>query len=259
MSNSIYALIVIYNKNVEDSASYKELKLHNNINVIVCDNSTDGMDNLRSVHNDGNIYISMNGNKGLSCAYNTTLEYLKDMNGWFCIFDDDTCIPKDYFIKLNETINFSDADIIVPIVRSKNGIMSPVCLENYKISKVENIHSLNDNNIAAINSGIAIKLEFLSGYHYDEKLFLDFVDYNFFLDMRSRNAKIKILDCELNQEFSTESGSKKSQKARLKIKKKDLKYFYSKSFKTKAYYFYLILRLKIKLLLKFKDIRILGW
>lgn len=259
MNNKIYALIVIYNKNIEESVSYQCLKDTQDISIIVCDNSTQKLDNIQKVHGDKNTYISMDGNKGLSRAYNTVLEYLNGKDGWLCIFDDDTFIPSDYFEKLRESIKLVTADIYVPVVRSQNGIMSPVSLKDYKINKVNDINTLTDKTISAINSGLAISLAILKDYRYDENLFLDFVDYNFFLDMRSKNAKIKIIGCELKQEFSAECGNKVSQKIRFKIKKKDLRYFYRRSIKTKLYYHYLILRMKAKLLLKYHDIKIIGW
>lgn len=259
MKNDIYTLIVIYNKNCNESISYNCIKKVDGINIIVCDNSTKDFDNQTSVENDGFIYLSMQGNKGLSSAYNKALDYLKGKDGWLCIFDDDTEVPAEYFDEIKSLINDTSYDIFLPQVICNNGLMSPVNFKKYKVNKVKSIDEIDNKYIAGINSGLAVNLDFLGDYRYDHNLFLDFVDYKFIIDMREKNAKFKILDTILIQSFSGESNDKNAVKTRFIIKKKDLKYFYSKSFISKLYYKYLILRMKIKLILKFKDIRILLW
>lgn len=259
MQNDIYALIVIYNKNCNDSISYKCLKNISDINLIVCDNSGKDYGNQNIVLQDKYTYINMGGNKGLSKAYNKTLEILKGKEGWLCLFDDDTEIPKEYFDEVKSNIKDDKNDILLPCVIYERGLMSPVVLKKYAVKKVGNIESIDKSYIAGINSGMVINLSLIKDYKYDENLFLDYVDYNFNMDMREKNARLKVMDAQLVQSFSNDVQDKKSSKIRFKIKKKDLKHFYRKNFVSRLYYFYLIFRLKVGLILKFKDISIIGW
>ena len=41
----LFGIIVIYNKNVNDSLTYQCLKKQDNLQIIVCDNSTNDFDN----------------------------------------------------------------------------------------------------------------------------------------------------------------------------------------------------------------------
>jgi len=259
MENKIYVLIIIYNKSCNDSISYTCLKEIENLNIIVCDNSTADFGNEALVNNDENIYINMNGNQGLSKAYNRVLEYLKACNSVVCLFDDDTQIPKGYFDELDLLLESQEWDICLPQVLCKNGLMSPVQLKKYSVKKINNLASFDKQYIAGINSGMAIKLSLLKNYNYDENIFLDFVDYNFILEMRKKNAKIIVMNTQLHQSFSNENNSKESAKIRYKIKKKDLRYFYRGSFISRLFFVYLISKLKANLFLKFKDLSVLFW
>lgn len=259
MENNIFALIVIYNKSCSESISYNCLKNKTRINIIVCDNSNSDFGNKDLVLGDNHTYINMGGNEGLSKAYNKALEPLRNEKGILCIFDDDTEILDNYFEELKTFQMGKDWDILLPQVLCENGLMSPVHLKKYAIKKINDIDNINYKYIAGINSGMAINLSLLENYQYDENLFLDFVDFNFILDMRKKNAKIKIMNTKLKQLFSIESSDKKAAKARLEIKKKDLRYFYRKTFMSRIYCLGLLLKLKVRLIIKFKDVGVLWW
>ena len=67
-----YVSIVVYNKECKDSLTCKQLEniKCDNIRIIVVDNSTINNDNRLYCKTRNWEYISMHGNKGLSCAYN---------------------------------------------------------------------------------------------------------------------------------------------------------------------------------------------
>lgn len=64
----------------------------------------------------------MNGNAGLSKAYNRALDYLKDEDGIVIWFDDDTNVTQEYFdaLELNAK-EFKDSDIFVPVIQGQDG------------------------------------------------------------------------------------------------------------------------------------------
>ena len=94
----IYGIMVIYNKSLNESRSYDRLA-KSNVQLIICDNSTVENNNMETAAQNGSIYLSMNGNQGLSKAYNRAVDYIWEMlkpqdEDWVCFFDDDTVIPE---------------------------------------------------------------------------------------------------------------------------------------------------------------------
>ena len=120
-----YGILVVYNMDVSESVSYQFINRHKEINLIVVDNSDHDFKNNKKVESDGNTYLSMNGNQGLSRAYNTALDWIQkynpEMDGYVILLDDDTSLNEEY---LNEVKKVS-CDIAVPVVKAKNIIISP--------------------------------------------------------------------------------------------------------------------------------------
>ena len=104
--NDLYVVIVVYNTSCQDSISYNRAK-DSSVKIIVCDNSTSDYGNEEIVKNDGNIYINMGGNNGLSKAYNAAIQVINKDNRYICLFDDDTDMGKKYFDKVLSYINLS--------------------------------------------------------------------------------------------------------------------------------------------------------
>ena len=104
----IEAIIVIYNKEIEMSVTYNDISniKDENIEVCIIDNSTEKNNNLLYCNKNKIKYFSMNGNKGLSKAYNKAIDNLGDSDV-VVLFDDDTEINKKYFKELrNCVINY---------------------------------------------------------------------------------------------------------------------------------------------------------
>ena len=95
-----------------------------------------------------------------------------------------------------------------------------------------------------------IRLDIFKTYRYDENLFLDYVDHNFMLDMQDKD--IKILDAKIKQNFSGNDVSNiESSLIRLKIFKKDSKYFYRHN--TRKYVF-VVLKRKLHLCMQYHSV-----
>ena len=87
MSINFFAVMVIYNRNLNDSLSFSSLK-NTGVEIFVCDNSTKDMKN--SAFESERVHIlSMGGNVGLSKAYNKAVESIDGRDGYICFFDDD--------------------------------------------------------------------------------------------------------------------------------------------------------------------------
>lgn len=229
MKNEFYAVMVIYNRSVNDSITFKRLVANPSVHLVVCDNSTEENNNEEQVKAFGT-YIPMDGNKGLAKAYNSALDRLKGEEGYVCFFDDDTDIPFDFFDEMLKKISDSEADIILPVVNDGVGIMSP-CIINGSITKrISSLSELDDINISGINSGMCVNLDVFKVYRYDGEYFLDFIDHAFLRDMKKAGKSVAVAEkVVLNQKFSANDKNVERARKRYKIFKKDYLLFCKKS------------------------------
>ena len=225
MNNKFYAVMVICNRDIDDSISFKSLKRFDFVNIIVCDNSTETNGNSRC--EGANVrYIDMGGNSGLAKAYNRAIDLIGASDGVICLFDDDTSVPEDYFEKIDAFLRENDADIVLPTVYDEVGIMSPCKINGVLTSRVADTGELDGESISAINSGMAVKSRVFSDYRYNEEYFLDFIDHAFIRDMKALSKSIKICPAlELKQSFSANDRDVKRARARFEIFKRDYSLF----------------------------------
>ncbi len=255
----IYSILVIYNKDISKSASYNFIKQYSSIKIIVCDNSTIENNNSEIVLKDDNIYISMQGNKGLSKAYNKALKHIPfSENNYVLLLDDDTNLTDEYVRTVLRRVE-SNKDIYVPIVKTEKMLMSPVLSKKGCIHPIKDLSQIQDCTISAINSGMVINANVFREYQYPEEMFLDYIDHAFMFEMNQRDKQIEVMDISIIQSFSVEEFNKDAEKIRFKIFKKDISFYYKKLVKNSFYYFYILWKRKVRLSLKYKDLTILGW
>lgn len=232
----LYILIVIYNKLLLQSDSFLGLcrqNLDESSVFVILDNSTDDavlMENKTLSNQREFIYIPMGGNKGLSNAYNRALRHIQiDGKNWVLIFDQDTNVPSKYIDILRTNIANTSADILVPIVYDSVGIMSPSKKRGLSFTHSKKITGSTDS-CSFINTGMCIKSTVFNFIHYDERLFLDFVDHDFIMQAKKNKLKINIVhELSLHQNFSgVERQSKEQDLARFKIFIKDAVCYYDK-------------------------------
>ena len=127
---ALSAIMVLYNKELDNSITYKSLLKCNTgefkVNLIVIDNSTNDNNNFEACKNKGIMYVDMQGNKGISKAYNAGLDHVGDSE-IIVLLDDDTELTTDYFEKLyRKVVKHPNCDIFAPIVVGQdNKIYSP--------------------------------------------------------------------------------------------------------------------------------------
>lgn len=199
------AVIIIYNKEVEKSITYNRLSKVKGVEVLIIDNSEEETDNAAFCRENSVSYISMKGNKGLSKAYNVAVEWCIDkQKDIIILFDDDTCVPTEYFDILSEYLyKCFDAEIFVPVIYGQDGrIYSPNrgrFLKNSLIgSTTEQIPQVKFN---AISSCMAIRMSVFDGYRFNELLFVDQVDFVFCHDQRKRGKTFIRLPVSVQQRF----------------------------------------------------------
>lgn len=229
MKTPIYAVMVVYNRQVEESPTFATLRKSAGVQTFVCDNSTADYHNAASCVKFGVRYLPMEGNRGLPFAYNRAIEKIvqeNGANGIVCLFDDDTELPSDYFDALRETAEQSNADVFLPLVYDVQGLMSPCTAKGVRMHRVSDPATVTQENLYGINSGMAIRLPLFQKVQYDEAYFLDYVDFDFLRRAKAQGATLQILDCKLRQHFSaTEETDKEKIKTRNEIFKKDFRRF----------------------------------
>ncbi len=246
----MYCILVIYNKRVVDVPAFQNLD--DCVHFVVCDNSTEPNDNQQIVENGGHTYFSMGGNQGLSKAYNRAIQSLRDMatiDDYVLFMDDDTFVDKSYVEYLNTHCQW---DVNVPIVLDQQGQMSPCIIENGIVKR-----GMDVSKMSAINSGMCISMRVFEAYEYDERLFLDYIDHKFLLDIKENGFTMGVLDYTIQQDFSANSTQKDQLLTRFDIFKKDSKVFYIDFLKNRRSYFYVVGKRKLRLVLQCKDLRIL--
>lgn len=252
--NNIKALIVIFNKSLLDSFTFNSIKALHGIDIIIADNSTKDFGNESYAKEAGCQYISMQGNKGLSKAYNKVISTLEKNDDLLCLFDDDSSVGEDYFSKLREAAQVhKDIDLFAPIVKDDVGILSPCIIHGVKVMRIKDTQNLPANNISLINSGLTIRMKVFENYQYDEKQFLDYIDHAFVRDIiNNHSAKVYIMeDVMIKQCFSgSEKSSWTADKERFKIFKKDISYFCKRFSISKWDKEMLLLRRRVSLLTK---------
>lgn len=248
----IYAVMVVYNKHLSECPSFCSAKSQSDVQLLVVDNSTDeSVQNQEEARQAGAWFLSMNGNKGLSKAYNAAFDMLREKPGdWIVLLDDDTEIPDEYWVKLRTE---SPDAILLPVVMTANGKMiSPAEMKHDIPHLAQSTESITE--ITGINSGMAIPKRLADTYTYDERLFLDYVDHQFLKDMKRTGEKIRILPVKLYQEFSAEQTDLESALQRLRIQRRDLHAYYgNRSWKAR----YLIFKRKIRLAFQLKKPEVL--
>lgn len=200
----ITAIIVVYNKEIKDSVTCECIKkFATDVDIIIVDNSTKPNSNELVCAERGYRYLSMNGNAGLSKAYNAAIEVSKGSD-MYVLFDDDTEVPAEYFEVLGAAADANPSvDIFAPIVLGQDGVIySP---NNYNFMKNEFIASPDDSidpaRFNAIASCLAIRARVFEGYRFNEILFVDQVDQRFFEEQRERGSKCIKLEVVVHQNF----------------------------------------------------------
>lgn len=246
--NKIAAIIVMYNSLVSKTNIIKTLDC-DFIDLWFVDNSTDESiksQNLEFCNSHQLNYLDMNGNVGLSMAYNKTIQTIKTTNKYSHVLlsDDDTLYNKEYLQELKKNIK-RDVDLILPTIidNSNNHVMSPILLSRFPLIPYKGSDKNKAPRIMGINSGTCARLNVFKEWYFDTDIFLYFTDMDFYKNNVNKNRlSYFILKTPIYQQCSgSESYSDKSIN-QIKLVLKDAKAFYKKQFLgIFKYYFYKLL------------------
>jgi len=185
--NNIVAGIVLYNPDIA--------RLKENVNailpqvdfIILIDNSSDNIDEIESEYcKINNIYLKKNEkNIGIAKALNQIVHFCEQKNcEWVLILDQDSIPPNNLIENYEKYIFFEKVGIITIKIIDRNYLE-----ENSSISKeLEPKYEYIEKCITSA-SFINIQLCKKIGY-FDEKMFIDLVDFEYCIRLRKAGYKI---------------------------------------------------------------------
>ena len=221
--SDLHFIVVLYNKSCSDSVTCSYLLKQNSkgLHITIIDNSTKDYSNHSFCENNGWDYISMNGNAGLSRAYNMALEVLKTDSGYVIWCDDDSEFAENYVESVLKYINkyHENYRVFAPLVYAGDKIYSPDCIgKDGFIFRLKSIDDLDPERISAINSGLVVDLTVYQNYRYDTSMFLDYIDHDFSLFCLKNGIKIKFMKHSVIHQNSFFEGTPSPEKLKMRRK-----------------------------------------
>lgn len=223
--DSLLIIIVTYNTALDECETFRSIccmkEDGHNLNVFVYDNSIDPQV-IKKYDGISIEYFHDPLNSGVSKAYNTGGLYAqKQSKKWVLLLDQDTTLPNSILTAYSKaTILFPNLKLFAPVLLlADNRIFSPC---NYKFKRGfhlkeinEGVHSLNQ--VAPVNSGMLIDVDsFFEVGGYNEKVKLDFSDFQFIERFRKKNSDFYVLGIKCQQDFSDDEVSYTKQINRFK-------------------------------------------
>lgn len=205
----ILPVIVLYNQNLYASRTFLSLLKGTNIPFVIYDNSPIAIHKVGDFGNEI-LYKHDKENGGVSRAYNYGASYAKEHGfDWLLLLDQDTLFPEGALMKYDAALQQNPRIMLFsPVIRhSDSRPFSPTrsfLRHAYPVEKKPGrIYSLS--KVIPVNSGILVNTEaFLQVDGYDEKLPLDFADFQFIDRFASKYDQFFLIDLICIQDFSNE-------------------------------------------------------
>jgi len=265
--DALLIIIVIYKIPLDDCESFQSVLAirhgKSKLNVFIYDNSPTSQQ-IKNYEGLAITYFHDSKNSGVSKAYNAGAERAKT-NGqeWVLLLDQDTHLPNSILSAYHLAINDNpDINLFVPVLKLQNArIFSP---SRYRFKRgffldsiKPGIHSLF--NLAPVNSGMMIRIEaFFRVGGYNEKVKLDFADFQFIERFRKSFAEFYVLNIECEQDFSDDNSSSESQSVRFRFYCEGAKNIENKSFWDWAQYNAVVFIRAVRLTLRFGKLEFIG-
>lgn len=269
--HQVLPIVVLYKQRIEESLTF--LSLNQNLkemdirmDVFVYDNSPEKQysQQLFEWENFNITYLHDQNNSGLSKAYNTGADKAKALGKkWVLLLDQDTTFPEE-FLLVNEhsVIQHPDVSLFAPILKLKNEVLFSPCIAKHKRGYPPKdlspgIHSLW--HYSPVNSGMLISLDlFTSVGGYNEKVKIDFCDFQFLEKVRKINDQFYIMDTIALQDYSNFEYSAAKQKMRFTQYLEDAYNCEKPNFTDKLGFFYTVTRHALGLSVKLGDLSFMS-
>lgn len=213
---NIVTVLVLYEMSLEESTAYQSLglaleKAGGQGQLFVYDNSTVAgivpSQNRWQIH-----YRHDPSNPGVSKAYNQAYEWAKS-NGkkWLLLTDQDTTFPVDTFEQYRISMkNFPQCQVFVPLLADQKGLLSPFRRRGPTGKRLNHVvtglHPLS--RLQSVNSGMMVSLAlFGEAGGYDERLRLDFSDFEFFRRLEPKTTHLAVVNVTCKHQHSSSPGA----------------------------------------------------
>ncbi len=266
-ADSLLIIIVVYKRPLEDCESFQSVlgmrSGISNLNVFIYDNSPTSQQ-IENYEGLTITYFHDAQNSGVSKAYNAGVEHAnKGQKEWVMLLDQDTGLPNSILEKYDQAITtYSDINLFVPVLKLKNGrIFSP---SRYRFKRGFYIGGIKSGThslfkYAPVNSGMMVRVEtFLKVGGYNEKVKLDFADFQFVERFRKLYVEFFVLDVECEQDFSDDDSSFQSQSVRFKYYCEGAKNVENKSLWDWLQYNMVVFIRAVRLTLRFGKLGFIG-
>lgn len=232
-SEEILAVVVLYKQRLEETNAWKSLLRHCS-HVYVYDNSpasfhSSHLSRPSTLNPRLSQYVEDPTNPGLSKAYNEAARYAAAKGiRWLLITDQDTLFPENALeIYCRNSEQHTKLSMFLPKVRIADGnFLSPVRMRCYQARPAKTTPEgvIPLKKYAVINSGILVSTDtFLACGGYNEKVFLDFSDYQFIERYAEKYPEAFVIDMEIRQDFSNLSDSREQKLARYRLFRRSLR------------------------------------
>lgn len=255
-NDKLFYIVVVYNQPLVENSSI--LNINDTNQMLIVDNSIDEIIKEKNkVFSESNqmIYLDMEGNQGISKAYNCAIKYIKNKHNsfWIMTLDQDTVVSKEYLNNIHQAIkDIPEIKIKTGIIKFKSGIGSPKSYNNKSI-KVPGIYK----DLICINSCLVLHSDIVRKINgYDERLFLDMVDYLLFHQINlNEHEEIEVVAGDIYQNFSGEEYDDYSKTmARYNLFKKDFKTYCILTHKSFFYKYKILIKRRANIIRKYKRI-----
>lgn len=180
MTQSIFPVIVLYNIRLADAPSYRTLLAAASVeSFMVYDNSPATFNQDEIQLPDTAFYVRDTSNGGLSCAYNAGARLARERGySHVLLLDQDTTFPSSLWQAYEQQLTFDG--IVAPLMHTDSGMpFSPVRL-GLRRSPSAGPGDIELARYGLVNSGCCIPVaRYFEAGGYDERLRLDFADYQF--------------------------------------------------------------------------------
>ena len=204
MSSDILPVIVLYKQPLCETTTYKTLLAESGLFFYVYDNSPEPVCQPAP---QTFFYVHDPQNSGVSRAYNTAAGYAHEHGyRWLLLLDQDTSFPPDSLRQYQAAIAaHPDIRLFAPELTLEGDIpFSPVryfCKTGHRI-RLKRGTTYQLPGIAPVNSGVLIALElFENTGGYNEKVRLDFADFQFMETVARQEQNFFLLDVRAIQSF----------------------------------------------------------
>lgn len=207
MTNQITAVIVIYEKKLNEVSSLTSLKeaVDQQLlsEVLIYDNSRERQSD--ALFKGSLTYRHDSSNSGLATAYNLALEMAKiNQSQWLLLLDQDTELTLSYFEELVTKSASPEIGGCLPVIQSKGRQISPVYVDDYISINSQNVNSgLCTKPLMAINSGAALSVQAMMDIGgFNQEFPLDYLDHWLFWRLNQAGKHYYVLNQVLEHDLS---------------------------------------------------------